>query len=176
MPQRVEQEVSPKLVAGDAAKLETLDAAFRACGSSISKVNSRRKAPTRSTDLAAGDLLQIVFTSGTTGEPKGVVHTHTNVLASLEPIEREMHKYLKYERWFHPIRILHTLPLSHVFGQFMGLWIPPLLGAELHYESRLVASELVARIRRERISVLAAVPRVLDLLEDHALARFPGLS
>ena len=32
-----------------------------------------------------------------------------------------MQKYLKYERPFHPIRILHTLPLSHVFGQFMGL-------------------------------------------------------
>lgn len=173
---RVQREVSPKLVAGDAVKLETLDAhiprlRFEHFDSELSPQTADAL-----DGLRPDDLLQIVFTSGTTGEPKGVVHTHKNVLASLEPIEREMHKYLKYERWFHPIRILHTLPLSHVFGQFMGLWIPPLLGAELHYESRLVASELVARIHRERISVLAAVPRVLDLLRDHALARFPGLS
>jgi long-chain acyl-CoA synthetase len=173
---RVEQEVSPKLIAGDAAKLEML--APRVPRLRFEHFESELSPQTANAidDLQPDDLLQIVFTSGTTGEPKGVVHTHKNVLASLEPIEREMQKYLKYERWVHPIRILHTLPLSHVFGQFMGLWIPPLLGAETHYEPRLVASELVARIRRERISVLAAVPRVLDLLRDHALTRFPGLS
>ena len=36
---------------------------------------------------------QIVFTSGTTREPRGIVHTHRNVLVTLEPIEREMAKY-----------------------------------------------------------------------------------
>lgn len=126
-------------------------------------------------DLSGSDVLQIIFTSGTTGQPKGVVHTHRNVLASLEPIEREMQKYLRYERWFHPIRILHTLPLSHVFGQFMGLWIPALLAAEIHFESRLVAQELVGRIHDERISVLTAVPRVLDLLQRHLTERVPDL-
>ncbi len=81
-----------------------------------------------------------------------------------------MQKYLKYERIFHPIRFLHTLPLSHVFGQFMGLWIPALLAAEVHYEPRLVAGEIIERIHGERISVLAAVPRVLDLLQQHLTA------
>jgi len=94
----------------------------------------------------------------------------------LRPIESEIHKYLKYERPFHPIRILHTLPLSHVFGQFMGMWIPALLTAEVHYELRLVASELVERIRQERISVLASVPRVLDLMQRYLLERVPDLS
>ncbi len=173
---RVEQEVSPKLIAGDAAKLEMLDSSVPRLPFERFENELSPQTGNAIDDLQPDDLLQIVFTSGTTGEPKGVVHTHKNVLASLEPIEREMQKYLKYERWVHPIRILHTLPLSHVFGQFMGLWIPPLLGAEMHYESRLVASELVARIHRERISVLAAVPRVLDLLRDHVLTRSPGLS
>jgi long-chain acyl-CoA synthetase len=125
--------------------------------------------------LSADDPLQIIFTSGTTSEPKGVVHTHANVLASLLPIESEMRKYIKYERVFHPLRFLHTLPLSHVFGQFMGLWIPPLLAAEVHFDSRLVASEIVARIRRERISVLACVPRVLELLQQYVEQQTPGL-
>ena len=62
---------------------------------------------------------QIVFTSGTTSKSKGVVHTPRNVLASLRSIETEIGKYRRYERWFHPLRFLHTLPFSHVFGQFM---------------------------------------------------------
>jgi long-chain acyl-CoA synthetase len=49
--------------------------------------------------LGGNDPLQIIFTSGTTAEPKGVVITHGNVLANLAPLESEIRKYLKYERW-----------------------------------------------------------------------------
>ncbi len=125
--------------------------------------------------LSRDTPLQIIFTSGTTGEPKGIVHTHGNVLASLDPLEKEMGKYLRYERLVHPLRILHTLPLSHVFGQFMGLWVPPLLVAEVHFEDRLQAPRLARLLHQERISVLAAVPRVLDLLRAWLEAEFPGL-
>ena len=118
---------------------------------------------------------QIVFTSGTTSEPRGIVHTHRNVLVTLQPIENEMAKYLRYERIFHPLRFLHSLPLSHVFGQFMGLWIPVLLAAEVHFAPQLEPARITDLIRRERISVLIAVPRVLHLLRAHLLARFPGL-
>lgn len=127
-------------------------------------------------DLSRTTILQIVFTSGATAEPKGIVHTHGNVLASLDPLETEIGKYMRYERIFHPLRILLTLPLSHVFGQFMGLWVPPLIGAETHYEDRLDAPRLVRTIRRERISVLAAPPRVLQLLRLHLQVEMPQLS
>ena len=171
---RVAGEVTPKLIMGDAAKIKLLD------GVKMVFEDFDMGLPTRGAavidNLGPDDTLQIIFTSGTTGEPKGVVHTHRNVLASLGPIEQEMGKYLKYERPFHPIRILHTLPLSHVFGQFMGLWTPPLMASELHYESRLVAAELAEHIRRDRISVVAAVPRVLDLMQAFALDRFPNLA
>jgi len=73
------------------------------------------------------EILQIVFTSGTTAEPKGVVITHGNVLANIAPLEREMRGYVKYERWVHPVRFLNLLPLSHVFGQFLGMFLPPIL-------------------------------------------------
>src|SRR5204863_8858109 len=102
------------------------------------------------TELSEDDPVQIIFTSGTTDEPKGIVHTHRNILASLRPIEQEMQKYLKYERIFHPLRFLHTLPLSHVFGQLMGIWIPVLLGAEVLFESNLSPREMVETLRRER--------------------------
>jgi len=126
--------------------------------------------------LTAETPLEILFTSGTTGDPKGIVLTHGNVLASLGPIEDASQPYMRYERLIHPMRILHTLPLSHVFGQTMGLWVPPLYAAELHFESRLVAPRLIETIRRERISVLAAVPRVHALLKAHLEATLPGLA
>ena len=107
-------------------------------------------------DVAIGrdDILQIVFTSGTTAEPKGVVITHGNVLANIAPLEQEMQRYLKYERWVHPVRFLNLLPLSHVFGQFLGMFLPPLLGGTVIFQEELKPSEIVSTIRRERVSVL----------------------
>ncbi len=128
-----------------------------------------------SSSVETNSPFQIVFTSGTTSEPKGIVHTHRNVLASLQAIEGELPKYRKYERWVHPLRFLHTLPLSHVFGQFMGLWIPALLAAEVHFTDQLEPSRMVALLRGQRISVLIAVPRIQQMLRDHLLRAFPGL-
>jgi long-chain acyl-CoA synthetase len=116
--------------------------------------------------VAPEDVLQIVFTSGTTAEPRGVVITHGNVLANIAPLEREMHRYLKYERLVHPIRFLNLLPLSHVFGQFLGMFLPPLLGGTVIFQPELKPSEVIYTIKRERVSVLASVPRVLQSLKQ----------
>ena len=173
---RVIGEVSPRLVTGSRERVRTLETPVpRIAFEDFERALAREPLLEPAAGLGADDTLQIVFTSGTTGEPKGVVHTHRNVLASLRPIEREMQKYLKYERLVHPLRILNTLPLSHVFGQFMGLWVPPLLGAVIYFDSRLTAGDLVEWLRRERISVVAAVPRVLEMIESHLIERFPGL-
>ena len=116
--------------------------------------------------VACGDTLQIVFTSGTTDEPRGVVITHSNVLANIAPLEREMRAYLKYERLVHPIRFLNLLPLSHVFGQFLGMFLPPLLGGAVIFQQELKPSEVIYTIQRERVSVLVSVPRVLQSLKQ----------
>jgi len=111
------------------------------------------------------DTLEIIFTSGTTAEPRGVVLTHGNVLANIEPLEREIGKYLRYERFVHPLRFLNLLPLSHVFGQMLGIFIPPLLAGTVVFPGSLNPSELIEVVHREHVSVLVAVPRFIDSLQ-----------
>jgi long-chain acyl-CoA synthetase len=114
--------------------------------------------------LTRNHVAQILFTSGTTAEPRGVVLTHGNFLANLEPLERGIDPYRKYEKWFHPLRFVSLVPLSHVFGQFMALFVPPLLGATVVLEPSANPAEIVRTIKRERATALIAVPRMLDAL------------
>lgn len=115
--------------------------------------------------LGRQDALEIIFTSGTTAEPRGVVISHGNVLANIEPIEREIQKYLRYEKIFHPIRFLNLLPLSHVFGQMLGVFLPPLLRGTVVFMESMNPADLPDAVRRERVSVLVAVPRFLASLQ-----------
>ena len=109
-------------------------------------------------------VAEILFTSGTTSEPRGVVLSHGNFLANLEPLEEGIKPYLKYERWLHPLRLVSLVPLSHVFGQFMALFVPPLLGATLVFENSANPTDILRTIKRERATALVAVPRMLDLI------------
>jgi len=125
-------------------------------------------ATTRST------IAEILYTSGTTAEPRGVVLTHGNFLANLEPLERGIGAYRKYERWFHPLRFVTLVPLSHVFGQFMALFVPPLLGAAVVFEPSSNPGEIIRTIKQERGTALIAVPRMLDLLHAGIERQFEG--
>ncbi len=128
---------------------------------------ARHSAVPMTTDhIDAGDLIEIIFTSGTTAEPKGVCLTHRNFLTNLDTLEREIAKYQRWERPFHPVRFLSLLPLSHVFGQFMGIFVPHLLAGEVYFRDSLNPSEVFRVIREHRISVLIAFPRLLETLRE----------
>jgi long-chain acyl-CoA synthetase len=61
---------------------------------------------------------------------------------------------------------LNLLPLSHVFGQFLGIFLPPLLGGTVVFENTFNPTEVMTTIRRERVSVLVAVPRMIESLKQ----------
>lgn len=120
------------------------------------------------------DVAQIVYTSGTTSEPKGVLHRHRNICANLDPIRREIERYRWLAAPFQPVRILDMLPLSHLFGQSMGIYVPLLLGSSAVFTTKLHPAAIRDAIRCQRVSVLACVPRILGSLQADVRRQFPN--
>ena len=130
-------------------------------------------APMPQVAVTRDDIIQIIFTSGATAEPKGVVIRHRNVMANIVPVEREVLKYKAYARPFRPIRFLNLLPLSHMFGQSMATNIPPMVGGSVIFTRSFNPHDIVRLIRRRRISVLVCVPKILDVLREHVASVMP---
>ncbi len=168
-------EFAARVAKAAQAKLAVVSSGLPELGARIPALNleeaaARRTGRARAEEigpptLERSDPVEMVFTSGTTAEPRGVVLTHGNILANIEPLEPQIQPYLRYERFFHPIRFLNLLPLSHVFGQLMGMFIPPLLGGTVIFLDTLAPAEVARTIRRERVTVLVSVPRLIESLE-----------
>jgi long-chain acyl-CoA synthetase len=159
---RVQQQVSAKLLLSDEPQLDIPHLAF----DSLPQHSDQPYASEAKPD----DLVQIVFTSGTTAEPKGVCLTHRNLLANIAPIEKEFNRYRRWEKLVHPLRFLCLLPLSHVFGQMMGIFIPQLLGAEVYFSESYKPSQIISVVRKQRINAVVTVPRVLETLREKVRA------
>ena len=113
--------------------------------------------------VAPGDLLEIVFTSGTTGDPKGAMLTHRNLVSNARSL-LEVFELAKHER------LLSVLPLSHLFEQTVGFLTPLLAGASIVYPISRQPSVLVRTFREFRATMLLIVPQGLKLL-DNAIER-----
>src|SRR5688500_13529987 len=113
------------------------------------------------------DTAEILFTSGATAEPKGVIIQHKNILANVIPVHGEMQKYKKYAKPFKPIRFLNLLPLSHMFGQAMATFIPPMLPGVVVFMHGYNPHDIVRQIHSRRISVVVCVPKILDVLREY---------
>jgi long-chain acyl-CoA synthetase len=124
-------------------------------------------------DIDRDTIAEIIFTSGATAEPKGVVITHRNVLANIVPVEKEVLKYRKWGTPFFPIRFLNLLPLSHMFGQAMATFVPPMLGGVVVFMRGYNPIDIVSQVKKRRISVIVSVPKILDVLREHVLRVAP---
>jgi long-chain acyl-CoA synthetase len=95
-------------------------------------------------------------------------------VANVTPVHREIQKYRWLGTPFYPIRFLDLLPLSHMFGQAMATFIPPLLSGVVVFMRGYNPGEIVHQIRSRRVSVLVCVPKILDVLHQHVERLVPG--
>jgi long-chain acyl-CoA synthetase len=139
----------------------------------LADLDWRADGPMPQVAIGRDDIIQIIFTSGATADPKGVVIRHRNVLANIVPVEREVMKYRGYARPFHPLRFVNLLPLSHMFGQSMATSVPPMVRGTVIFTRSLNPHDIVRLVRSRRVSVLVCVPKILDVLRDHVTRAFP---
>ena len=112
--------------------------------------------PPQEVDVASEDLVEIMFTSGTTGDPKGVMLSHGNLLANLEGASQHVPGKPTD-------RLMSILPLSHMFEQMGGLLMPMRCGASVTYPASRQATILFKTMRERKVTLLLLVPQALSL-------------
>ena len=121
------------------------------------------------TEIAAPEpdqTAQLIYTSGTTGAPKGVVLTHRNLLANLNQVNRHIPVVNQ------GFSFLSLLPLSHMFEQMGGFFIPLYHGAAIVYLRTLKPSAIMEALAEEDVYAVIAVPRLLQLLKGSIEGEF----
>ena len=118
---------------------------------------ARRAQPIEPAPVTKDSLAEIVFTSGTTGEPKGAMLSHGNLLASALTMMGVLQ--------FGPKdRLLSVLPLSHLYEQVLGFMAPLSVGASVVYPVSRQPAVLIRTFKDFKVTVLLIVPQGLRLL------------
>jgi len=106
---------------------------------------------------SSSDLVEIMFTSGPTGKPRGVMLTQENILANVLSVSTIVDQD---QHW----RMLSILPLSHMLEQTVGLFTPLYLGATIYYGGIHKPANIIKVMQRHRITSMVVVPKLLDVL------------
>jgi len=122
--------------------------------------------------IGAGTLAQIVFTSGTTAEPKGVMITHRNIEANLKSILPVMDRWKNFFRLMWKLKILSVVPLSHMYGQLIGIYVPIMIGSSVVFTDSVNPRDLVKAVKEEKVWILGTLPVILELLKDYIIKNF----
>lgn len=109
--------------------------------------------------VSENDLLEIVYTSGTTADPKGVMLTHKNLIANITAVIKVVN--ITSENTF-----LSLLPLTHLFEQNPGFLAPLSLGCTIVYIQGIRPNLIFKTLKEERITNIILVPRLLKLFAD----------
>jgi long-chain acyl-CoA synthetase len=163
---RFSEELVQRIQAQSEAKL-------RIDGAALDRIAALPRVSTfPTTSITRDDIVEIVYTSGTTGDPKGVTHRHRHICGNLRPFQVEINKFRNWARPFQPIRILDLLPLSHMFGQALGIYIPVLLGGVAAFTPEISPGKIFQIARKNRITVIVAVPQMLANLKNEVERQF----
>ena len=112
--------------------------------------------PPEEVDLSPDDLVEVMFTSGTTGDPKGVMLSHKNLMSDLNST-------IQYVPGEPTDRLMSILPLSHMFEQMGGLFIVLRVGANVTYPTSRQPTVLFRTMRERKVTLLLLVPQALEL-------------
>ena len=113
----------------------------------------------RAIPRAPEDVASLLYTSGTTADPKGVMLTHANLLAEADAVFA----------WAHigpDDAILGVLPLFHVLSQMANLLLPLVAGTRVVYLSTLNTTELLRALRDRDVTAFAVVPQFFNLIHE----------
>jgi cyclohexanecarboxylate-CoA ligase len=108
----------------------------------------------------ADALLMLMYTSGTTADPKGVLHTHNTLIAELQSLAR-IHALTPRDRTLMPS------PLTHISGVIHAILAPALLGTSAVLMERWDPGQALALIARERVTYMVGAPTFLQDLVEH---------
>jgi long-chain acyl-CoA synthetase len=115
--------------------------------------------PDTSPKILPDDLAEIIFTSGTTGAPKGVMLSHRNIISNVEATNL----VFPSGPFFKPLSIL---PLSHLLEQTVGLMLPLRGGTSIAYATALQPAAIQRDMAEYRVTTMVLVPRILSLFMD----------
>lgn len=139
---------------------------------SWSEILKQEKAPPKITIDPAEDLAAVLYTSGTTGRPKGAMLTHRNLSVNTRSVRNALQLEPGSER------LLVVLPMFHAFAATAGMLAPLLYGAAIVPLPRFEPAHVADTIERERITVFLGVPSMfvaLLHLPEHFTAKFTPL-
>jgi long-chain acyl-CoA synthetase len=105
------------------------------------------------------DIACILYTSGTTSDPKGVMLTHDN-------LRGEMDAVFNFIRVDHRDALLGVLPLFHALAQMANILLPLAVGAKVVYLESLNTTELMRALRERDITIFCCVPQFFYLIHD----------
>ena len=104
-------------------------------------------------DISGEDVHTIVYTSGTTGDPKGVMLTHKNIIFDVEAAKRNVDID-------HRDRFFSFLPLSHAFERTAGYYAPIFSGSSIYFARS--KESIIDDIKKARPTMINSVPRIFE--------------
>jgi len=104
------------------------------------------------------ELLTVIFSSGTTGDPKGVLLSHFNILSNIQSVCQALEPLPQD-------RVLGVLPMFHSFGYTVTLWLPLVIGASaVYYPDPRHADKIGELCREHRCTLFVTTPTFLRLI------------